>query len=89
MTKTEKEAFVQWNKSITAEHDKTMMAAEEIESKYMRINGTRSCNPETFILEIATTTEVDEEERIQDIRIIIDYMKGRAKWDALIDILHR
>ena len=86
MTTREKNEFKKWNIDITVNEEKQNELANKIE--YFKLNGSRSCNPETFILEIATTEKIDREERIRDIGDYIEYLKARAKSRALSDILH-
>lgn len=88
MTKYEKNEFKKWNIEISVNEMNANEKASAIESKYLKLNGSRSCNPETFIFEIATTETVSKEERLSDIRIYISYLESCAKGRALSDILH-
>lgn len=88
MTTREKNEFKKWNIDITVNKEKQNELANKIEYKYLKLNGRRSCNPETFIFEIATTEAIDQKERIRDMRDYIEYLKARAKSRALSDILH-
>lgn len=88
MTTREKNEFKKWNIDITVNEEKQNELANKIEYKYFKLNGSRSCNPETFIFEIATTEAIDKEERIRDIGDYIEYLKARAKGRALSDIIH-
>lgn len=62
--------------------------ARIIENKYLKLNGSITCNPERFIFEIATTETVSKEERFSDIRNYVAYLESCAKGRALSDILH-
>lgn len=88
MTTYEKNEFKKWNIDITINEEKQNEVANQIEYKYLKLNHKRSCNPETFIFEIATTETISSEERIKDIRDYIEYLNARAKSRALSDILH-
>ncbi len=88
MTKFEKSEFKKWNIEISKNEMAYREKAKLIEKKYLKLNGSRSCNPETFIFEIATTENVLQEEKIKDIRIYIAYLESCAKSQALRDILH-
>lgn len=88
MTNKEMNEFKKWNVEITKNNEAAREVAREIEEKYFRINGTRSCNPETFVFEIANTQSVAQEERIHDMRNYIDSLKKGAQLDALFGILH-
>ncbi len=88
MTKYEKKELRDWNIEISINEEKAKKLAEKIEYKYFKLNGSRSCNPETFIFEIATTETIDREERIRDMRDYIDYLKASSKVSALLSILH-
>ncbi len=88
MTKYEKNEFKQWNINISINEEKQNKLADSILLKYLKLNGHYSCNPETFIFEIATTEIFPKEERIKDIRDYIEYLKATAKVSALFEILH-
>ncbi len=88
MTSYEKQEFSKWNKNITTDQHIGIHTAREIETKYLRLNGSRSCNPETFILEIAETIFQSREEKIQDIGDYLSYIRAVAKAEALYEILH-
>lgn len=88
MTKYEKEEFRKWNIEISRNEIKADEIAREIFSKYLSINKSSSCNPETFIFQIAHTMTVSPEERINDIRLYIKWIEAAAKGKALSDILH-
>lgn len=88
MTKHEKEEFRKWNIEITRNELKADEIAIEIMNKYMSINKSASCNPETFIFQIANTTTVSQEERINDIRLYIKWIEAAAKGKAVSNILH-
>lgn len=88
MTKYEKSEFKKWNIEISKCEMTACEKARLIENKYLKINGSRSCNPERFILEIATTESVSQEERVADIRVYVLYLESCAKGRALSDILH-
>lgn len=88
MTKYEKNEFKKWNIEISKNEMTACEKAREIEQKYLKLNHSRSCNPESFIFEIATTENVTPKERIKDIWIYISYLESCAKGRALSDILH-
>ena len=88
MTKYEKGEFRRWNIQISRNEIKAEEIAKEVWSKYLSINKCASCNPETFIFQIANTTTVSQEERINDIRLYIAMLEAQAKGRALSDILH-
>lgn len=88
MTNYERTEFKKWNIDITENEDKQCEVGYAIEEKYFRLNGSRSCNPETFIYEIATAEGVSREEKIQDIGKYVKCMEAMAKVDALLAILH-
>ena len=88
MTKYEKNEFKKWNIEISKNEMTAREKARVIESKYLELNGSRSCNPERFILEIAVTESVEQEEKITDIRTYLSYLESCAKGRALSDILH-
>ena len=88
MTKYEKEEFRKWNIEISQNEMKTDEIAREIMNKYLSINKSMSCNPESFIFQIANTTTVPQEERMHDIRLYIEMIEARAKGKALSAILH-
>lgn len=88
MTKYEKDEFRSW---ITENSENKMAACEKaraIEHKYLKLNGLRSCNPDRFIFEIATTKNVEQDERLADIRNYVLYLERCAEARALSDILH-
>lgn len=88
MTGYEYEEFKKWNIAISKKQDEMREKARVIEKKYLHLNRTRSCNPETFLFEIATTDKLSIEERIKDLRIYMEHIKAEAQVDALMDILH-
>ena len=88
MTKYEKKEFRKWNIEIGKNEIEADDVAVEIWNKYMSINKSVSCNPETFIFEIANTTTVSPEERIDDIRLYIKWIEAKAKGEAVSGILH-
>ncbi len=88
MTKKEHEEFKKWNIEITRNEFEKDEVARKIESKYLTLNKKRSCNPEWFILEIAKTEGVSDEEKVKDIRDYILHIEASAKARALSDILH-
>lgn len=88
MTKYEKDEFEKWNIEISKNEMAACEKARVIESKYLELNGSRSCNPERFILEIATTKNVEQDEKLTDIRNYVSYLESCAKIRALKDILH-
>lgn len=88
MTKYEKEEFKKWNIEISKFETKMRETARIIECKYLELNGSRSCNPETFIFEIANTNKLTQEERLKDMHDYIKYLESCAKGRALGDILH-
>lgn len=88
MTKYEKEEFRKWNIEIGQNEMKAEEIAREIWSKYLSINKSASCNPERFIFQIANTTTVPAEERMNDIRLYIAMLEAQAKGKAVSDILH-
>jgi hypothetical protein len=88
MTKYEKNEFKKWNIEIGKNEMTACEKAREIENKYLNLNGSRSCNPERFILEIATTESVEQDEKLTDIRNYVSYLESCAKGRALGDILH-
>lgn len=88
MTGFEHEEFKKWNIAISKKQDEMREKARAIEEKYLRLNGRRSCNPETFLQEIATTNGVLQQEKIEDMRIYLEHIKAEAQVDALCDILH-
>lgn len=88
MTKYEKEEFRKWNIEISKNEIKADEIAREIFNKYLSINKSASCNPESFIFQIANTTTVSPEERMKDIRLYIKSIEAQAKGKALSDILH-
>lgn len=88
MTKYEKEEFRKWNIKISQNEMKADEIAREIMNKYLSINKSASCNPESFIFQIANTPTVPPEERMNDIRLYIAMLEAQAKGRALSDILH-
>lgn len=88
MTKHEKEEFRKWNIEISQNQIKADEVAREIRNKYLSINKHISCNTERFIFQIANTTVVSPEERMNDIRLYVEWAEARAKGEALSDILH-
>lgn len=88
MTEYEKDEFKKWNAEISKNEMAACVKARAIESKYLNLNGSRSCNPERFILEIATTENVEQDEKLTDIRNYVSYLESYAKVRALDDILH-
>ena len=88
MTKYEKEEFRKWEIEIGKNEIKADDIAVEIWNKYSSINKSASCNPETFIFQIANTTTVSQEERINDIRLYIKWIEAQAKGKAVSDIWH-
>ena len=88
MTRYERDEIKKWNIAISKAEAKASEKAREIENKYLGLNGSRSCNPERFIFEIATTAGLAQEEKLTDIRDYVHYLNCCAKGDALSDILH-
>lgn len=88
MTKYEKSEFRKWNIEIAKNEEIAKEKASAIEAKYLNIHGRRSCNPERFLFEIATSKSVEFDEKIRDMRIYISYLESCAKSKALSDILH-
>lgn len=88
MTKYEKEEFRKWEIEIGKNEIKADDIAVEIMNKYLSINKSMSCNPETFIFQIANTTTVSQEERMNDIRLYIKWIEAKAKGEAVSGILH-
>lgn len=88
MTKYEKDEFKKWNIEISVNETQASEKARAIEEKYLKLNGSRSCNPERFIFEIATTESISKEERLLDIQRYLAYLESCAKGRALGDILH-
>ncbi len=88
MTKYENEEFRKWNIEISQNEIKADEIAREIRNKYLFINKFASCNPERFIFQIANTTTVPSEERMNDIRLYIKWIEAKAKSEALSDILY-
>lgn len=88
MTKYEKDEFKKWNIEISVNETQASEKARAIEEKYLKLNGSRSCNPERFIFEIATTETISKEERLLDIQRYLSYLESCAKGRALGDILH-
>lgn len=88
MTKYEKDEFRSWNKEISKNETQASEKARAIEEKYLKLNGLRSCNPEDFILEIATAKNVKQVEKLTDIRNYVLYLESCAKVRSLGDILH-
>lgn len=88
MTKYEKSEFRKWNIEISKNETIAEEKARAVEMKYLNINGSRSCNPERFLYEIATSKSVGFDEKIRDMRIYISYLESCAKGKALSDILH-
>lgn len=87
MTKQEELRFSQWNREITTGANAQQEVGRAIEAKYLKLNGSRSCNPETFVFKIANTASVSRDERIRDIRDYLAVKAAEAKLDALLDIL--
>lgn len=85
MTKYEKDEFKKWNIEISVNEMQAREKARAVEEKYMKLNGSRSCNPERFILEIATTENVEQDEKLTDIRNYVSYLESCAKGRALGD----
>lgn len=88
MTKYEKDEFRSWNGEISKNEMVACEKARAIEDKYLKLNGSRSCNPERFILEIAAAENVEQDEKLTDIRTYVSYLESCAKVRALHDILH-
>ena len=88
MTKYEKDEFKKRNIEISVNETQASEKARAIEEKYLKLNGSRSCNPERFIFEIATTETISKEERLLDIQRYLSYLESCAKGRALGDILH-
>ena len=88
MTKYERDEFRSWNIEISKNEKAAYEKARTIEGKYLKLNGSRSCNPERFILEIANTKNVKQYEKLTDIRNYVLYLESCAKARALSDILH-
>ena len=88
MTKREKEEFRKWNIAITQNEMEMDNIFIEVMNKYLSINKFASCNPESFIFQIANTTTVAPEERMNDILLCIKRIEAKAKGEALSDILH-
>lgn len=88
MTNYERTEFKKWNIDISRNEKVACEKAEEIRSKYFNLNGSISCNPETFIYEIATTEGVSREEKIQDIGKYVKCLEAGAKLESLFAILH-
>lgn len=88
LTGYEKEEFLKWNRNITLEEEQGDKTSAKILEKYLHINNRRSCNPATFIYEIANTSSLPVEERIHDIAVYVSHLEADAKAKALSDILH-
>ena len=88
MTKYEKEEFRRWNIAISQNEIEADEIFMEIMNKYLSINKFASCNPERFIFQIANTTTVPPEERMNDILLCIKRIETKARGEALSDILH-
>lgn len=88
MTKYEKDEFRSWSIEIRKNEMAAYEKARALVHKYLKLNGSRSCNPESFILEIAMTKNVKQDEKLTDIRHYVSYLESCAKVRALRDILH-
>ena len=88
MIKYETNEFRKWDIDVNENEMTACEKAREIKNKYLKLNGSRSCDPERFILEIATTVNVGSDKKLTDIRNYISYLESCAKGRALSDILH-
>ena len=88
MTKYEDMEFKRWNREITTEELLMNKRAEELREKYLKLNGTYSCEYMHFIYEICTTESTSMEEKLFDLTVFCRYLQAKAKSEALSDILH-
>jgi hypothetical protein len=90
MTKAEMTRQIRnWNIKQTDQYDKATEKLNELHKKYLKLNGTRSCDELFFIIEINNCEKVSAAEKLDDIRTVLDYFEACGQNRAMLDLIQR